>query len=273
MRGRRFLLGLGAVLALLVAPRGALASEPISYTVDAGSTLLEICPKCPEPAGHPEPVEGSFSLTPMPVADGSQVEALSNVDLHSLTHSLSGSGFVQFSPTGQMKVLLRGRIDGGDVEFRATRRQPSNNDGFLVVLATPRGGDVGYLLIIKAHPASSGAPDADGDGISDRDDNCPAVANPMQSDADGDGVGDACDVCPDTDPDALINREGCSLDQVCPCDGPASGGVWTKGAYGRCVAQFARELRRDGILQRRDAVDFLLRALRSGCGQTVVALR
>jgi hypothetical protein len=34
--------------------------------------------------------------------------------------------------------------------------------------------------------------DADGDGVGDAADNCPAVYNPYQEDADGDGVGDAC---------------------------------------------------------------------------------
>jgi hypothetical protein len=53
--------------------------------------------------------------------------------------------------------------------------------------------------------------DADGDGIADRRDNCPDVANADQADADGDGAGDLCDATPngpdqpqpDTDGDAL----------------------------------------------------------------------
>jgi hypothetical protein len=36
-------------------------------------------------------------------------------------------------------------------------------------------------------------PDQDNDGVIDRTDNCPALANPGQSDADGDGTGDRCD--------------------------------------------------------------------------------
>jgi hypothetical protein len=37
--------------------------------------------------------------------------------------------------------------------------------------------------------------DADGDGLVDSVDNCPAVYNPEQGDSDGDGIGDACDEC------------------------------------------------------------------------------
>ncbi len=36
-------------------------------------------------------------------------------------------------------------------------------------------------------------PDADGDGVVDVLDNCPAIANPSQADCDSDGVGDACE--------------------------------------------------------------------------------
>lgn len=46
---------------------------------------------------------------------------------------------------------------------------------------------------IQVNPESY---DADRDGMSDEQDNCPDLANPSQADADGDGLGDACDPQP-----------------------------------------------------------------------------
>lgn len=65
------------------------------------------------------------------------------------------------------------------------------------------------------------APDADGDGIADAEDVCPAVSDPAQSDTDGDGVGDACEVeiCngQDDDHDGNVD-EGCDDDGDGFCD-------------------------------------------------------
>ncbi|MHC4798528.1 MAG: thrombospondin type 3 repeat-containing protein [Planctomycetota bacterium] len=56
-----------------------------------------------------------------------------------------------------------------------------------------------------------GCQDADGDGILNQDDNCPAVANPDQADSDGNGVGDACEDAthplPDKDGDGIPDQQ------------------------------------------------------------------
>jgi hypothetical protein len=44
--------------------------------------------------------------------------------------------------------------------------------------------------------------DADGDGVGDNSDSCPAVANPGQADTDDDGIGDACE--------QIDNTPGCA---------------------------------------------------------------
>jgi hypothetical protein len=52
-----------------------------------------------------------------------------------------------------------------------------------------------YERLVGGQPPCARA-DADGDGVEDDLDNCPAVANGDQADGDGDEVGDACDNCP-----------------------------------------------------------------------------
>jgi len=53
-------------------------------------------------------------------------------------------------------------------------------------------------------------PDADGDGLTDQQDNCPSDANPGQADADGDNAGDVCDDFPD-DPAEQTDTDGDGL--------------------------------------------------------------
>jgi len=57
--------------------------------------------------------------------------------------------------------------------------------------------------------------DADGDGVLDFDDNCPAIYNPDQANADNDSFGDACDNCPTFDNPDQANSDGDELGDVC----------------------------------------------------------
>ena len=68
--------------------------------------------------------------------------------------------------------------------------------------------------------------DKDGDGVEDKDDNCPNVFNPIrpmdgakQPDTDGDGIGDACDKCPLAMGETCTRPSGDDLDD----DGVANG--------------------------------------------------
>lgn len=64
--------------------------------------------------------------------------------------------------------------------------------------------------------------DSDGDGIADRDDNCPLDPNPGQEDRDGIAPGDACDVCP-TEMRLGVDRDHDGRDDG--CDGCVGSGV------------------------------------------------
>lgn len=82
-----------------------------------------------------------------------------------------------------------------------------------------------------------------------------ATCDPQQGcvqvplDSDGDGVLDCQDTCPGTAAGALIDANGCSIDDLCPCDGTWSG----QPGYLHCVAQTARTFVNDGLMSPRDA--------------------
>jgi hypothetical protein len=57
------------------------------------------------------------------------------------------------------------------------------------------------VLACSSGGGGGGRRDADNDGIVDKRDNCPSIANRDQKDGDNDGKGDACDDCTDTDND------------------------------------------------------------------------
>ncbi len=61
--------------------------------------------------------------------------------------------------------------------------------------------------------------DPDGDGVGERCDNCPDVANADQADGDGDGVGDACDNCPDAAKPDQLDSDGDGVGDACQVDG------------------------------------------------------
>ena len=118
-------------------------------------------------------------------------------------------------------------------------------------------------------------PDDDNDGVGDGDDNCPFDPNPGQEDTDGDGDGDVCDedddgdgvgdgddACPGTDPGDVVGGNGCSIDQLCPCESP-----WKNhGAYVRCVAHTSAVFVELGLISQQERGQIVSEAARSDCG-------
>jgi hypothetical protein len=79
-------------------------------------------------------------------------------------------------------------------------------------------------------------PDADGDGVADAADNCPAVPNPAQADADTDGVGDACDDFTDVDHDGIEDTAPPTSAAQCKKDGYLSFNNPSFKNQGQCVS-------------------------------------
>ena len=72
---------------------------------------------------------------------------------------------------------------------------------------------------VAARPDSgSNDPDRDGDGVLNRDDNCPELANIDQADRDADDVGDTCDNCPTVANAEQEDRDGDGRGDACVDD-------------------------------------------------------
>jgi len=109
--------------------------------------------------------------------------------------------------------------------------------------------------------------DKDGDLVLNDADNCPKDVNATQDDLDADGVGDACDLCADTTVDAVINRRGCTIEQLCPCDGPEADEVWKNhGSYLRCVKKKAKRFARQDLITRDERRAIVADAKANSCG-------
>ncbi|HEY5914402.1 MAG TPA: hypothetical protein VJA21_27750 [Verrucomicrobiae bacterium] len=87
-------------------------------------------------------------------------------------------------------------------------------------------------------------------------------------DQDFDGVPDAMDQCPDTPPCTIVNADGCSIDQLVPCAGPASGGTWKNhGAYVSAFVHVANAFRAQGLISDHERALLVAEAAQSDCGK------
>jgi len=81
-------------------------------------------------------------------------------------------------------------------------------------------------------------------------------------DSDGDGVNDELDSCPGTGADEAVNAKGCSIADLCSCEGD-----WKNvGAYVRCVAHTAQEFLAAGVISENEKGTIVSTAAGSKCG-------
>ena len=82
-------------------------------------------------------------------------------------------------------------------------------------------------------------------------------------DSDADGVPDLHDLCPGTAPGAVVDASGCSLEQICPCDG-----AWkSHGEYVSCVARAAASFVNAGLITGARRTQILTQAANASCGR------
>jgi len=90
-----------------------------------------------------------------------------------------------------------------------------------------------------------------------------AAVTLVSVDADGDGVFDAVDLCPGTAPLAITDATGCSIADLCPCDGD-----WKNhGAYVKCVSKTASAFAKQGLIGKAEKGAITSEAARSSCGK------
>ncbi len=102
----------------------------------------------------------------------------------------------------------------GTTAFCADLQTDTNNCGTCGVVCSAGSSCV---------TGSCRSPDADGDGVADSSDNCPAVSNVDQANADGDALGDSCDDDDDNDgvldvDDCAGGSKACGAGEVCGVD-------------------------------------------------------
>jgi len=91
-----------------------------------------------------------------------------------------------------------------------------------------------------------------------------------ETDSDNDGVPDSTDLCPGTPAGAIVNADGCSIDQLAPCAGPASGGSWKNhGEYVSAVAQVAEQFVVQGLISEDQGEAIVAAAAQSDCGSKI----
>ena len=145
-------------------------------------------------------------------------------------------------------------VPPGPLEDDALPSEIPNGFTFNEVQITASGGRGGCAFNVLGEvvlDGVGGGDDADGDGIPDGEDNCPAIANPDQTDSDGDTIGDACDEFPfDFDNDGVndnvdncptienpdqADSDGDGIGDACESEEPDSDGDGVPDGDDNCI--------------------------------------
>ncbi len=176
--------------ALLYQFDGAATADRLGHSVDGAGDV--------DSDGFDDVVVGIYGNDPGALTDAGSVVIYSG-QTGALIHQVDGlaaSDFFGWSVAG-----------AGDV----------SNNGFAdLVVGAPQADPDGKTAAGSA--SVFGCSDLDGDGVADENDNCPTVANAMQSDADNDSIGDACDNCPTIANPSQEDVDGDGYGAACDCN-------------------------------------------------------
>ena len=106
---------------------------------------------------------------------------------------------------------------------------PGPNSGLFYLVGGANICGAGPITLSQGTPVypavacSASAGDADGDGVDNRQDNCPLVSNASQTDSDKDFFGEACDNCPALSNPTQDDFEGDGVGDPCDSDDDADG--------------------------------------------------
>lgn len=86
-------------------------------------------------------------------------------------------------------------------------------------------------------------------------------------DADKDGVLNPQDKCPGTPRGEIVDRDGCSVTQLCPCDAPRDASKWrSHGQYTSCVRKALQAFKRAKRMTPKEVGGVLKTVRKTQCG-------
>jgi hypothetical protein len=196
------------------------AAHPMQYVVAAGSLLIpgdnpDAITVGAVPWSTPDTIEPFSSQGP--TEDGRAKPDLVGPDrVSGATYGPSG-----FAGTSAASPHVAGAAALVKQAFPAYT--PGEIKSFLEGRAVPLGAPGKNNIYGSGRLSLGSIPDADGDGVIDGWDNCPATSNPGQRDHDGDGVGDICDNCPATSNGDQASHDSDRYGDTCDADDDGDG--------------------------------------------------
>lgn len=235
----------------------ALAGDVLRYVLAPGSTITPYAEGTP--VGPPEPLAGSFEWVQYDcggagflfcfAASYLDFESQSfSITLNTALNDLSSSVFA--NPT---RLTFFGEVVDVDGLEVPTGRLFSQSDGSYS--GPPDRPTALYYPNVRLGPIGAGSFVARLELIA-------------LMDSDGDGVPDGTDQCPNTPAGAVVNAHGCSIEQLAPCEGPPSGGIWENHErYVVRVTLVAEKFFKAGLITKTQRNNIIKRAAKSDCGK------